>query len=74
MSDGERLKRKEKNMETKFCPLLKAAGFINGKETCSEDCAWYCNGCAMACNANSMDYIGDALDAIDKSLRELQDR
>lgn len=36
-------------METKFCPFLKAAGFINGKEACSEECALYTEngGCAL---------------------------
>lgn len=42
-------------MEPKFCPLLKAVGFINGREDCSEDCAWYAEngGCALAILAES---------------------
>ena len=28
-------------MEDKICPLLKAAGFVNGKEICSDECALY---------------------------------
>lgn len=70
-------------METNFCPLLKAAGFINGKEACSEDCALYVemddeyDGCAfavaaraMVANANSTNYVVDALEGIDNRLYE----
>lgn len=40
-------------MESKFCPILRAAGFINHKEKCCEECALYvkvndkCGGCAL---------------------------
>lgn len=51
-------------MEPKFCPILKAAGFCNGKEICSVECAWWSNGCAIVCSDNSTDYIGDTLEEI----------
>ena len=28
-------------MESKFCPILRAAGYVNGKEMCYEECALY---------------------------------
>lgn len=37
------------NTELKFCPVLRAAGYVNGKEMCCEKCALYVeNGCALA--------------------------
>lgn len=42
------------NMESKFCPILRAAGYVNGKEMCREECALYVevdeeyDGCALA--------------------------
>ena len=42
------------NMEQKFCPILRAAGYVNGKELCCEECALYVevddeyDGCALA--------------------------
>lgn len=40
-------------MFEKICPILKAAGFVNGKEECDACCAWYVetddhDGCALA--------------------------
>lgn len=41
-------------MESKFCPILRAAGYVNGKEMCCEECALYVEvndeyeGCALA--------------------------
>lgn len=62
-------------METKFCPFLKAAGFVNGKEACCGECALHIEideqfyGCALAvaahamvCNANSTDYMTDCIE------------
>lgn len=42
------------NVEPKFCPVLRAAGYVNGKEMCCEECALYVeiddeyDGCALA--------------------------
>ena len=42
------------SMESKFCPILRAAGYVNGKEMCCEECALYVevddeyDGCALA--------------------------
>ena len=71
-------------METKFCPLLKAAGFINDKEACCADCALYVeideeyDGCALAvaaralvANANSANYVVDSLEQIDGKLYDI---
>lgn len=58
-------------MEPNFCPLLKAAGFINGKEACSEECAWYIRGrCALAVLAEATSSAADHLeeDALDDLL------
>ena len=40
------------NKEAKFCPVLRAAGYINGKELCNEKCALWVDrsvgsGCAL---------------------------
>lgn len=45
-------------MELKFCPILRAAGFANNKEICSEECALYVengnyDGCALNILAKS---------------------
>lgn len=48
------------NMESKFCPILRAAGYVNGKEMCCEECALYVevddeyDGCAFAVIAQAM--------------------
>ena len=41
-------------MESKFCPILRAAGYVNSRDTCCEKCALYVEvddeyeGCALA--------------------------
>lgn len=63
-------------------PLLKAAGFVNGKETCSGDCALcvkydiedcnreYYTGCAFAVNANATVAIANITSSIDDEMEE----
>ena len=46
-------------MYEKICPILKAAGFVNGKEECDPCCAWYVEadgneGCTLAVIAAEM--------------------
>lgn len=55
-------------MELKFCPILRAAGYVNDKEICSEKCAFYVevddkyDGCALAVLAKAK--VGEVQNAL----------
>lgn len=68
------------------CPLLRSAGFINGREECNEDCALYVSiddeydGCAfaviaraMVANANSASLVVDNIEEIGSTLYGVYD-
>jgi hypothetical protein len=51
------------NKESKVCPILRAAGYVNGKELCNEKCALYVEkGCSLAVFAKAKaEEVKDAL-------------